>query len=225
MEKFKKLWRQFAYERIVAQRIWLLSSVLAAFSALVLLFFAPTITIGQCIIAAIFSTIVIFTFYYTFTDADWKSGSYEYAYTPDIVISIGWYILATVILWMFPISIYWSLIPLGIIVFSLTNAIGEKTDWYSTLLWIAIFAYCFIGMQYRINAKNYLKTNPEPEEVVISNFDKNQRVFYIEGQEEYLKFKGFGAWGDAEELGLKKGDTAKIVRHPNNNHHVIKISK
>lgn len=225
MEKLKELWRQFAYERIKAQRIWLLSSVLAAIAAVILLFFAPTITIAQCIITAIFTTMVVYTFYYHFTEEDWLSYSNNYAYTPDIIISIGWYILATNILWMFPISIYWSLIPLGIIIFALTSATDGKIDWFSSLLWIVILAFWFIAIQNKLDAKNYLKTDPEPEVVVLSNFDKNQQVFFIDGQEEYLKFKGFGAWGDAEELGLKKGDTAKIVRHPNNNHHVIKISK
>ncbi len=225
MEKLKDLWRQFAYERTKVQRIWLLSSVLAAIAAVILLFFAPTITIAQCIITAIFSTMVIFTFYYHFTTEDWLSYSNNYAYTPDIIISIGWYILATNILWMFPISIYWSLIPLGVIMLALTSADDGIIDWLSSLLWLAIFAFWFIGIQHKLDAKNYLKTNPEPEVVVLSNFDKNQQVFFIEGQDDYLKFKGFGAWGDAKELDLKKGDTAKIVRHPNNNHYVIKISK
>lgn len=219
MKKLKELWSDFVYDRTKGKRIWILLSVIAAVLSFVLLFFVPTLTLGQCIIVAIFSTLVVATFWYHFTQRYWNS------YSPDAIISCGWCVLIAVILWMITTSVFWSLLPLGIMFFILANVNETKIDLISPIFWVGIFAFWFIYIQNNIDAKNLLKSNPKPEVVVLSNFDKYQEVFFIEGQEEYLKFKGFGTWSDAVELELKKGDTVKIVRHPNNSHWVIKISK
>ena len=221
MKKLKELWFSLTYERTKGEAIWLVSSFVAAILAIVLMFFAPTITIGQCIVVSIFSILTIAVFCIHFFNEDWLL----YSYVPDDIISSGWCIFATMLLWMFPISVYWALIPLGIMFYLLANTGETKIDWITPIFWVGIFAFWFIYIQNNIDAKNYLKSDPKPEVVVLSNFDENQEVFFIEGQEEYLKFKGFGTWADAVELELKKGDTVKIVRHPNNSHLVIKISK
>ena len=66
MKKLKELWLDLTYERTKGEAIWLISSFIAAILALVMLFFAPTVTVGQCIIVAIFSllTIVVFCIHF-----------------------------------------------------------------------------------------------------------------------------------------------------------------
>ena len=221
MKKLKELWLDLTYERTKGEAIWLISSFIAAILALVMLFFAPTVTVGQCIIVAIFSLLTIVVFCIHFFNEYWIA----YDYVPDDIISSGWCIFATMLIWMFPISVHWALIPLGIMFFLLCNTGEMRKTWVSPIFWVGIFSFWFIQMQNNIDAKNYLKSDPKSEVVVLSNFDDRQHVFFIEGQEEYLRFEGFGSWDDARELDLKKGDTVKIVRHPNRSNWVIKISK
>ncbi len=219
MKKFKKLWRAFAYDRSRNERLEILLSVLSAILAFVLMFFVPTTTIGQWIIVSIFATVVVSTFYYHFTSEEWDT------YIPDTIIISGYCILVTVILWIFNISVFWSLIPLGIIFFILTNANSEKLDILSTVAWLIIFAFWFISIQSNLNAKKYLKEDPVPEVVVLSNYDDRSKVFFIEEQDKHLKLSGIKVQNRAFELNLKKGDTVQIVRHPNDSTLVIKISK
>ena len=79
--------------------------------------------------------------------------------------------------------------------------------------------------QSNIDAKNYLAENPKAEVVVVDNVDLPNNVIFVDQCEESARFYNLSTKTQAYDLDIKKGDTLKIVRHPNSPSRIIKVSK
>ncbi|MBQ8871103.1 MAG: hypothetical protein IJ019_07005 [Alphaproteobacteria bacterium] len=219
--KLKQLWDEFMYDRTKLVAGFDLSCFVAAVAAVVLMFFLPASTFFQWFLVGLFAgvnVIIIFLIMFFYPDT-----SAEDTYLARKVW--GWCMLASVIIWMFPIPVNWALIPLTVGILIETSVEEGELKIGQTCLVFMFFAICFIYTQYNIDKKLHLQSNPVPEVVVLSNYDRGQSVFFIKGQDNCLKLDGYKALKQAGELDLEKGDTVKIVRHPNVHKHVIKITR
>ena len=219
--KLKQLWDEFMYDRTKLDAAWDISCFVAAVAAFVLIFFAPVTTFLQWFMVVWFAgvnVIIIFLMMFFYTDT-----------TADEIYSArkiwGWFMLVSVILWMFPISVNWSLIPIGLGILAEFSIEEGSLQVGKAFICVFVLIFVFKYTQYNIDKKLHLQSNPVPEVVVLSNYDSAQSVFFIEGQDSYLKLNSYKALKQAYELDLKKGDTVKIVRHPDLHKHVIKITK
>lgn len=141
---------------------------------------------------------------------------------PVLTLSIS--SLVSVILWILPISLFWSLIPTAIGIFSFSLIVDVDTKWMSTAAILFLFGVMYIFINDKIVLTNYMATNPKPKEVVISNVDITREIMFIENRDNAYKLS-YCDYKTLKALNLKKGDTVKIITHPNLTESVIEISK
>lgn len=199
------------------------ASIVVAFAIinLALLAFVPVTTIIQDLFVLLTSGAVLFM---TF-DAFWGSSPDDSA---DLISSCDYLIFSTfvaLILWMFPISLLWSIIP-----FTLALALSKYCngkDWgIVENFFVAFLLLIVLSMaQSNIDAKNYLAENPKAEVVVVDNVDLPNNVIFVDQCEESARFYNLRTKTQAYDLDIKKGDTLKIVRHPDSPSRIIKVSK
>lgn len=188
---------------------------------LVLLVFVPITTIIQDLFILCTSGVVLFL---TF-DAFWGSSPDDTAYT--ICRCDCWVFAAfvSVILWLFPISLLWSLIPLTF-AFSFSGYCNGKSRHFGETFFFAFVLFFLLSMaQSNLDAKNYLKEDPKPEIVVVDNIDLGKNVMFLNKCEESVRFYNLKTHCQAYDLDIRRGDTIQIVRHPNSPTRVIKVLK
>lgn len=217
----KKSWKEFMFDRTKFDVVWDISCFIAVIAAFVLMFFAPATVFVQWLFMVYALFVVFVPFIFIFSDADIYMAR-EY----DIHKFWGWCALASAILWMFPISIFWSLIPIGLGILVQTLIDDDEELLFGNIILSTLFIAMLFGVSApNLNSKWYLLSNLKSEEVVLSNYDKSSSVFFIESEDSYLMFDNYKVRKTARELDFKKADTVKIVRHPNSSHLVIKVSR
>ena len=201
------------------ERIYAVVSLLAAIASCVLLFFVPTITVLQVFMVVLTSVPLLLIFGFMFFTSD------DYLFEAFTQVSIFvWAMFVSAIMWLFPISLYWSVLPILIATF-ITICYDEGEIRFVHIFSLALFFTIIYGMaQDNIDKKNILKSDVQPNVVVISKIDLGRNVFFIEHFDEAFSFD-FKSLKKAYDMNIESGDTVKIVRHPNSPTKVIRVTK
>ena len=220
MAYLKIKWDEFMFNRTKLEAVWDISCFLAAVAAFTLMFFAPVTSFLQWLLV-VFLAIINVSFL-----------SMVEFFLPDISVDAyderkhwGWCILVAVILWMFPVSVFWSLIPIGVGVLIETSLESYKLKIGPAVLSVLALSILFGYMQLNIDAKRYVMSDPKPEVVVVSNYDPYSSTFYVRGVDFAFEFDNLRVLEASRDLDIKKGDTIKIVRHPDLPKRVIKVTR
>ncbi len=193
------------------------ASIIVAIASCWLLFYVPTITICQIVIIVLGALLVLLFNIIFFNNLG-------IGLDPVSVLALSVSLLISVIFWLLPISLFWSLIPTAMGIFSFLLIIDDDTKWMSTAMLLFVFAVMYIFVNDKIVLTNYMATNPKPKEVVISNVDITREIMFIEDRDNAYKLS-YCDYKTLKALNLKKGDTVKIITHPNLTESVIEISK
>lgn len=204
----------------IGERIYSAVVLFATIASVVGLFFVPTITIFQIVIVAIVALPILITFGVIFFSEE------DYLFELFSLLSIlVWGVFIAVILWLCQVSLVWSALPLTLATALMSYIDEEKTSLIGTILIATFFSFTLGAAQDNIDAKNLLKSDPTPNVVVVSEIDLGSNVFFIKHFDEAFSFESKDALKEAYELDIQKGDTIKILRHPNYPTKVIKVTK
>ena len=204
----------------IGERIYSAVVLFATIASVVGLFFVPTITIFQICIVALVALAILITFGVIFFSEE------DYLFELFSLLSIlVWGVFIAVILWLCQVSLVWSALPLTLATALMSYIDEEKTSLIGTILIATFFSFTLGAAQDNIDAKNLLKSDPTPNVVVVSEIDLGSNVFFIKHFDEAFSFESKDALKEAYELDIQKGDTIKILRHPNYPTKVIKVTK
>lgn len=202
------------------ERIYSAVVLFATIASVVGLFFVPTTTIFQICMVAIVALATLITFGVIFFSED--NNLFDLFSRLSILV---WGMFIAVILWLCQVSLLWSVFPLTIAIVLIAFVDEEDMLLIKTLLIALFFSFTLGAAQDNIDAKNLLKSNPKPNVVVVSEIDLGSNVFFIKRFDKAFSFESKDALKEAYELDIKKGDTIKILRHPNYPTEVIKVTK
>ena len=197
--------------------------VAVAIINIVLWVFVPTTTIIQDFLVLLTSGVVLFNVFDVFFGSN-SDDSVQTIYECDCWV-FGTFV--SVILWMFPISFLWSVIPLTLafLLARYFDIIPGYQLFCETFFVALVLLVVSCKVQSNLNVKQCLQKNPEPELVVVDNISLSENVLFVDHCKQEVKFHDLKTHNQAYDLDIKQGDTIKIVRHPNYPSRIIKVSK
>ena len=197
--------------------------VAVAIINIVLWVFVPVTTIIQDILVLLTSGVVLFHAFDVFFGSN-SDDSVQTIYECDCWV-FGTFV--SVILWMFPISLLWSIIPLSLafLLARYFDIIPGYQLFSETFFVVLILLVVSCKAQSNLDVIQCLQKNPEPEIVVVDNISLSENVLFVNHCNQEIKFHNLKTHNQAYDLDIKQGDTIKIVRHPNYPDRIIKVSK
>lgn len=183
--KVKKLSSEHS-KLVWAIGLWLLSIIL--FFTCIDRSWGEYLIIGVMLIQALFVR-----------ELDKQTGLFNLEYSESCLVVMGICLLITIIIWMLPISCYWSLVSLGLATLPWTVCFGHPI---AIVLHTAIYAGFYATMLFAGQKTCEFKSS-EPEKVVIEYVDKDKHKVLI--QDKGIYQIGF------EVKFLNSGDTVNAV--------------
>ena len=215
MEDWKDLWHDFISFNSVARVIWHFVSLLTIPVSWFLLFWVQEISLFQILLIVTPGVLVLlYNLIMVYND------------TIEFFDFMCWLSIICVVMWMLPISIFWSLIPLAIL--TILTGLTMTDDDPNCMIIVVFILIMSIAALHSVNdariINSYLASNPVVDTVVINNIDIDKKIMFI-NENEYSLSLGRFKISELTDSNYKQGDTVKIIRHPKFNDTVIRISK